>query len=86
MVWIAGPHGKRLDWLRSELDIRMNYTVAVSIMTGKGHSQRAGSKTARVREGNEKEITSSALVSKPTVTSYQLLASVSSAFPLQEMR
>lgn len=64
----------------------MNYTVAVCIMAGKGHSQRTGSKTARVREGNEKEITFSALVSKPTVTSYQLPASVSSAFPLQEMR
>lgn len=64
----------------------MNYTAAVCIMAGKEQSQKAWGKTARVREGNEKEITLSALVSDPTVTSYQLLASVSSAFLLQEMR
>lgn len=53
------------SWLKSESDIRMNYTAAVYIMVGKGQSQRALSKAARVGEGDEDEITISSPVSSP---------------------
>lgn len=84
MVWMAGPHGKLLELAEARVRHR-DELYSCSTHNGreravpKGLGQDSGG-------GDKKERTLSALVSEPIVTSYQLLASVSSVFPLQEMR